>query len=107
MNTKLLINFFRNKSNGIDTDVKDFEKYFDSICYEYHKNIGMLSNDLYECEDEYSEVEIMKELKDRAMDEVIILQNLVEFLIESNKKKDSRIEAILSSKEKIYIEETI
>ena len=107
MTKKLLINFFRNKSNGIDTDVKDFEKYFDSICYEYHKNISILSNDLDECEDEYSEVEIIKELKDRAMDEVIILQNLVDFLIESNKKKDSRIEAILSSKEKVYIEDII
>jgi len=40
-------------------------------------------------------------------DEVIILQNLVEFLIDSNKKKDSRIEAILSSKEKVYIEGAI
>ena len=53
MTKKLLINFFRNKANGIDTDVKDFEKYFDAICYEYHKNISMLSNDLDECEDEY------------------------------------------------------
>ena len=67
----------------------------------------MLNNDLDECEDEYNKVEIIKELKDRAMDEVIILQNLVDFLIESNRKKDSRIEAILSSKEKVYIEEII
>jgi len=107
MTMKLLIKFFRNKANGIDIDVKDFENYFDSICYDYHKTMGILSNDLDECKDEYVEVEIIKELQNRAMDEVIILQNLVEFLIESNKKKDSRIEAILSSKEKIYIEETI
>ena len=107
MTKKLLINFFRNKANGIDTDVKDFEKYFDAICYEYHKNISMLSNDLDECEDEYNKVEIIKELKDRAMDEVIILQNLVDFLIESNRKKNDRIEAILSSKQTVYIEEII
>ena len=107
MSTKLLINFFRNKSNGIDTDIKDFEKYFDSICYEYHKNIEMLINDLDKYEDEEIRVEIIKELQNRAMDEVIILQNLVEFLIESNKKKDSRIEAILSSKENVYIQEFI
>ena len=67
----------------------------------------MLSNDLDECEDEYNKVEIIKELQNRSMDEVIILQNLVEFLIESNRKKDDRIEAILSSKEKVYIEEII
>ena len=41
------------------------------------------------------------------MDEVIILQNLVEFLIESIKKRDFRMEAILSSKEKLYIEDII
>ena len=107
MNQKLLINFFRNKANGIDTDIKDFEKYFDSICYEYHKNIEMLINDLDKYEDEEIRVEIIKELQNRAMDEVIILQNLVEFLIESNQKKDSRIEAILSSKENVYIQEVI
>ena len=107
MNTKLLINFFKNKENGMDTDIKEFEEYFNSICYEYHKTMGILSNNLDECKDEYIKVEIIKELKCRAMDEVIILQNLVEFLIESNRKKDSRIEAILSSKEKVYIEEVI
>ena len=107
MTKKLLINFFRNKANGIDTDIKDFEKYFDGICYEYHKNISMLSNDLDECEDEYNKVEIIKELQNRSMDEVIILQNLVEFLIESNKKKDSRIDDILNNREKVYIEDII
>lgn len=67
----------------------------------------MLINDLDKYEDEEIRVEIIKELQNRAMDEVIILQNLVEFLIESNKKKDSRIEAILSSKENVYIQEFI
>ena len=107
MTKKLLINFFRDKANGMDTDVKDFERYFDSICYEYHKNIDILSNNLDECEDESGEVEIVKELQHRAMDEVIILQNLVEFLIESIKKRDFRMDAILSSKEKLYIEDII
>ena len=107
MTKKLLIDFFRNKANGIDTDVKDFEKYFDLVCYEYHKNIGMLINDLDECEDEYDKVEIIKKLQNRAMDEVIILQNLVEFLVESNRKKNDRIEALLSSKQTVYIEEII
>jgi len=107
MNTKLLINFFRNKENGIDTDIKDFEEYFNSICYEYHRIMGILSNDLVECKDEYAEVEIIKKLRYRAMDEVIILQNLVEFLIESNKKKDSRIDDILNNREKVYIEDII
>ena len=42
MTKKLLINFFRDKANGMDTDVKDFERDFDSICYEYHKNMWLL-----------------------------------------------------------------